>query len=617
MSFISELKRRNVIRMAGLYLVGAWLIAQIAETLLPIFHTPDWVLQSLVVLLAIGFIPALVFAWVFELTPAGLKRDEDVVPDQSIAPHTARRMERMIIALFAIALIFFAFDKFVLAPKRESNLVAEAVEEVKTAVSDKSIAVLPFVDMSPEGDQEYFSDGIAEELLNRLAQIPDLRVAARTSAFQFKGKNLDIADIGRQLNVAHVLEGSVRKNGSRLRITAQLINSASGFHMWSQTFEGDAGDVFKVQDEIAVAITDVLKSKLSVNAVKRKPAVIVNPKAYDSYLQGRAFIARRWLENLDKAIAAFDRAIEIDPSYSAAFSGRAFAYTLRPLYDGGGREAALRNARASAEQALKLDPENAEAYMVRGMVAFYSYDATSAKADLERARALAPGSVDIINMEGDYLLSVGNLRGNERNKRQAMALDPLAFVHPLNLADDLIAQGRNEEAVVAANQSIDLGSGIYGYDRLVVANSRLKRVDATRVAAEKACELEPSFLHCQSSKVMVLIAEGKLQQAKIMLGDSAQQEQKSEAQMSDYTPNLFASLYLEVNDIDNATKWQKIALDNGDWFPTTMLTNTPNGAKLPEEISKDPEWLALWADPRLSDLMAVYRANLIAFRKGD
>jgi len=443
-----------------------------------------------------------------------------------------------------------------------------------------------------------------------------LRVAARTSAFQFKGKNLDVADIGRQLNVAHVLEGSVRKNGTKLRITAQLINSKTGFHMWSQTFEGDAGDVFKVQDDIAIAITDFLKSKLSLIGVKRNSSAAVNPEAYDSYLQGRTFIARRWLENLDKAIVAFDRAIEIDPDYSAAYSGRAFAYTLRPLYDGGGRDEALKHARTSAEQALKLDTENAEAYMVRGMVKFYSYDATSAKSDLERARALAPGSVDMLNMEGDYQLSIGDLGSAERNKRQAMVLDPLSFVHPMNLADVFIAQGRNKEAIDLANQSIELGSGLYGYDRLVIANSRLKRVDATRIAAEKACELEPSFIHCQSSRIMVLIAEGKLLQAKEMLDSAAQKEQKNIAQMNDYTPSLFSSLYLEVNDIDNATKWQKIAYINGDWFPTNTLTNAPGGAKLPEEISKDPKWLEFWSDPRLSNLLTVYRANLLNFRKG-
>ena len=168
-NFISELKRRNVIRMAGLYLVGAWLVAQIAETLLPVFHTPEWVLQSLIVLLAIGFIPALVIAWIFELTPDGLKRDSEVVPEQSIAPKTAQRMERMIIILFAVALVFFAFDRFILAPKRESQMVAAAVNKLESATNDKSIAVLPFVDMSQQKDQEYFSDGIAEELLNRLA----------------------------------------------------------------------------------------------------------------------------------------------------------------------------------------------------------------------------------------------------------------------------------------------------------------------------------------------------------------------------------------------------------------------------------------------------------------
>ena len=235
-SFFDELKRRNVVRMAGLYLVGAWLLVQVAGTLLPMFGAPDWMPRSVVIILAIGFLPALIFSWVFELTPQGLKRDEDVAPEQSIAPQTARHMNRMIIAVLVLALAYFGFDKFVLTPRREVALVAateksvaaRSAPESKSGVSAKSVAVLAFANLSDDKGSEYFSDGISEELLTVLQKIPGLHVAARTSAFSFKGKNATAQEIGEKLGVAHLVEGSVRKAGDIVRIAARLTQANTG-----------------------------------------------------------------------------------------------------------------------------------------------------------------------------------------------------------------------------------------------------------------------------------------------------------------------------------------------------------------------------------------------------
>ena len=257
MGFFTELKRRNVLRFAGLYLVGAWLTVQVASTVLPMFGAPDWLPRTIVILLAIGFLPALILSWIFELTPEGLKRDEDVRPEESIAPQTARRMDRMIIVVLVLALGYFAFDKFVLAPRRGGTPA-----ESSSSTNSKSIAVLPFVNMSSDKEQEYFSDGLSEELLNQLAQIPQLRVIARTSSFSFKGKEVDVSTIAHALNVAHVLEGSVRKSANTLRVTAQLIRTSDSSHLWSQTYDRDRTDIFKVQDEIAADVVAALKVKL-------------------------------------------------------------------------------------------------------------------------------------------------------------------------------------------------------------------------------------------------------------------------------------------------------------------------------------------------------------------
>ena len=309
-SFFTELKRRNVIRMAGLYLVGAWLLTQVASTVLPMFGAPDWLPRSVVILLAIGFVPALVFSWVFELTPQGLQRDEDVPPEQSIAPQTARRMDRMIIVVLVLALAYFCFDKFILTPQREAALVAateksmapRSAAESKSAVSAKSVAVLAFANLSDDKGSEYFSDGISEELLTVLQKIPGLHVAARTSAFSFKGKNATAQEIGEKLGVAHLVEGSVRKAGDVVRIAARLTQANTGEEQWSENYTRNLKDVFAVQTELAQTIVEQLRGQLAGGAANPTTKAEIqaevraaekggtkNVEAHEAYLQGRFF----------------------------------------------------------------------------------------------------------------------------------------------------------------------------------------------------------------------------------------------------------------------------------------------------------------------------------------
>ena len=269
MSFFAELRRRNVIRMAGLYLVGAWIIVQVAETLLPAFEVPAWVLRAIVIVLALGFFPALIFAWIFELTPEGLKRDHEVDRAQSIAPQTGQRMNVILAILLALVLVYFAVDRFVISPTQGALDVAASLHSgrssagVSTAITQpRSIAVLPFENLSADRNNEYFADGVAEELLNQLAQLPGLKVAGRTSSFAFKDHDEDMREIGRKLGVAYLVEGSIRRSQDRVRITAQLVKAADGFHVWSQTYDRELTDIFAVQDEISGAITAALKLNL-------------------------------------------------------------------------------------------------------------------------------------------------------------------------------------------------------------------------------------------------------------------------------------------------------------------------------------------------------------------
>jgi TolB-like protein len=245
LQLFQELQRRNVFRVAIGYIVSCWLLAQVADLVLENIGAPDWVMQTIMLLMVLGFPVVVFFSWVYEVTPQGIKRESEIDRDQSIRSLTRRKLDRAIVAVLVIALAYFAYDKFVLGPQRESELVegmkhaAAEKEEVAADVAtepDNSIAVLPFVNMSSDEEQEYFSDGLSEELLNLLAKIPELRVAARTSSFSFKGKDLSVPEIASRLNVAHVLEGSVRKHDNQIRITAQLIQADNGYHLWSETY---------------------------------------------------------------------------------------------------------------------------------------------------------------------------------------------------------------------------------------------------------------------------------------------------------------------------------------------------------------------------------------------
>ena len=271
MTFLAELKRRNVLRMAGLYLVAAWLITQVASTVLPAFDAPGWALRAVISTLVAGFLPMMILSWVFELTPEGLKRETEVDRSQSITPLTGKKLDQIIIVVLALALAYFAFDKFALAPQRELVVRQQNEAEVSAArtrggidalihsYGDRSIAVMPFVNMSPDPEQEYFSDGISEELLNQLTRIAQLRVIARTSSFAYKGKEVKVEQIAKELNVAHILEGSIRRSGTKVRITAQLIRAADSSHLWSETYDREMTDIFAVQDEIAAAVVAQLK----------------------------------------------------------------------------------------------------------------------------------------------------------------------------------------------------------------------------------------------------------------------------------------------------------------------------------------------------------------------
>jgi TolB-like protein len=457
---LAELKRRNVIRMAGLYLVGAWLIVQVAATLLPTFDAPAWVMKVLVALLAIGFLAAIVFSWLYELTPDGLKRDAEVDPAQSIAPQTARRMDRLIFAGLLALIAVIAADRY--WPRAElPAAVPIAVSEPASTPADPtapaaaihpdSIAVLPFVDMSQAKDQEYFSDGLAEEILNLLAQIRDLKVIGRTSSFAFKGKNEDLRTIGNALGVAYLLEGSVRKAGDDLRITAQLIEVEGGSHLWSQSYDRKLENVFAIQTEIAASIAQALKINL-VGPDQTAPVAqaAASLPAYELFLQARRLIQGRTRSGLEAARGLLDEALKLDPNYAPALAAQAQAIWLLNNLGGGygdiPPEQATAMAQPLAERALALDPKLAEAHAVIGLILVNQRDFSGAEAALARALALNPNQTDALHWQAGRLGGAGRLREQLAVRQRLDAIDPLNVANLLVLNGALRNSGKLTEA---------------------------------------------------------------------------------------------------------------------------------------------------------------------------
>ena len=463
-TLFAELKRRNVIRMAGLYLIGAWLLTQVASTLLPAFDAPSWALRGLIITLALGFIPAVIFSWVFELTPEGLKRDEDVAPERSITPRTGRRMDRMIIVVLILALGYFAFDKFVLTPRREAALVSSAVpNESKSVINVKSIAVLPFENLSEEKANAYFTDGVQDEILTALSRIADLKVISRTSVMQYKsGAPRNLREIGQQLGVAHVVEGSVQRAANKVRVNAQLVDARNDAHLWAQTYDRDLTDVFAIQSEIAKAIADQLQAKLSPNekkAIEQPPTTDL--AAFDLYSRAKSLLLTAGFSatgepDVRKAIELLDEAVKRDPSFFDAYCQLAWAHGY--LYAVTGFDhtpARLALAGAAVQAAIRLRPDAAETHLSRAEYLYYGLrDYAGALAELEIARRALPNDPRLFELTGYILRRRGQQEEGLRNLERAVQLDPRNFDILQQIALTYQHLGRYAEAIAALDRAL-------------------------------------------------------------------------------------------------------------------------------------------------------------------
>jgi TolB-like protein len=453
MSFIGELKRRNVFRVAIAYAVVSWLLLQVIATIVPILELPGWVAKLTLIILALGFIPTLIFAWAFELTPDGVKKESEVDRTQSIRPQTGRKLDRIIIAFLLLALGYFAYEKFATAtPVIPANAgiqpagaevgsepVSPVGPETGTALpaekgpdplsdSIKSIAVLPFRDMSAAGDQAYFGEGIAEELLNALVKLDGLEVASRTSSFSIAAENLDVPAIAERLHVDHILEGSVRTSGQQVRVTAQLIDVNNDVHLWSETYNGTLDDIFEIQDEITVKIVAALKVQLGEQTLTASAEKLTsNPEAYRLYLEGRHLWRQRNGAALQQAIELFKRAVALDPQFHQAWSNLGLAYDNLPTYDLAFDLAeSYELGVAAADRALSIFPQSAEALMVKGdFLEVMKCQLVDAAAEYRKALASAPEDPTAHHWYGMLLANTGHTREALEEIQTARRLDPL------------------------------------------------------------------------------------------------------------------------------------------------------------------------------------------------
>ena len=412
------------------YAVGAWVLLQVLDVVGEILDLPAWGGKLVLTILVVGFFIALIVAWAFELTPEGVKRESEVDRRQSVTPKTGRKIDRAIIGLLVIAVIILLWDKFLTVRPEPATSTAETQDEtaIETTTVYDSIGVLPFANITNDPDQDYFSDGIAEELLNALAKLQNLKVAARTSSFSLRGKDLDAIAIGDQLKVDTVLEGSVRKSGTRLRITAQLIDAANGYHLWSETYDRELTDIFAVQDEITEAIVAALKVHLETGeAIPANQQQASSVDAYEKYLQGK-HILRSGDDDRREALELFRSANEIDPNFAPAWAARAqMVIDLRETAFWGDipLEEAHLLARNNIDKALALDPQQPEAYVARGMLYADEYRYDEALASLEQAIAINPSLAEAWTWRGRLLYRFGRIRESKRSLLKALEIDPL------------------------------------------------------------------------------------------------------------------------------------------------------------------------------------------------
>ena len=481
--FFGELKRRNVYKVAVTYAVIAWLLIQAASILLPTFEAPTWVMKALVVLLIFGFAMALFISWAFEATPQGMKRTEDVSPDEVLPSWSPRKFAALIVTIAMLAASLLVFELLRSRSKPDSLPPKGALD-----LPAKSIAVLPFENLSRDPDNAYFTEGIQDEILARLAKIADLKVISRTSTQRYKSSPDDLPQIAKRLGVSSILEGSVQRTADRVRVTVQLINAASDAHLWAETYDRNLTDVFAAESDIAKMIAETLRAKLTgseQDALTARPTE--NTEAHQLYLRGRYFWNKRTGADFKKAIGYFNQAIDKDPNYALAYAGLADAYVLLPAYAEASPKESLPQAKAAAEKALELDSTLGEAHTTLGN-ALVAYDLNFAEANREFQRAieLNPNYATAHQWYAETgLVPLGQFEKAIAEVKHALELDPLSIVINADVGTILTNARRYDQAIEQLRKTVEMDPGFY-YAHWTLGNAlELKGLNEEAIAEYK------------------------------------------------------------------------------------------------------------------------------------
>jgi TolB-like protein/Tfp pilus assembly protein PilF len=525
MSLFNELKRRNVFKVAAAYIIVGWLILQAGEVLAPALRLPEWINSALAFFLLLGFPLAMFFAWAFELTPEGLKKEKDVDRSQSITHVTGQKLNYSIIALLVVTLGYFAYDKFMLQPQSSDASTPVASDSSETVEDEfKTIAVLPFVNMSEDSSNEYFSDGLTEELLNMLAKIKELRVAGRTSSFAFKGKNDDLRVIGEKLNVGSILEGSVRKDDkrNRVRITVQLINVDDGYHLWSETYDRQLDDIFAIQEEIAREVAQALRiTLLGEDEARLEQVASTNISAYDLYLQAMQGIHENGYVSLNNAVEKFQQVLALDPTFTPAKLGLIKAWTQLAQTGAITRQQAIDRGLPLLETLLATQPDNNDARIQLALFRIYQKDDEAAEKEFMAALEIDPRNAAGLQEFGRFLFDKGQVERGMELINAALDIEPYA-THVL-------------------------------WDHCQT-NAMLQNIDAALTSCNRIKEINPDSPLGYYGEAVVYLHTGDLARTAKGYSDAIERDPDDYEMLAAMT-----QFWLMLGDVEQAERWQQRA----------------------------------------------------------
>jgi TolB-like protein len=558
-NFFDELKRRHVYRVAIAYGVVAWLLIQVATQVFPFFEIPNWAVRLVVLVIVLGFPIALIIAWAFEMTPQGMKRAEDIAPNEYIPHWSARRFATLIVAIAMLATGLMMFQLV------RSKSTSPAQITAASTRSQKSIAVLPLLNESGDPGDEYFSDGLSEELIAALAQIRGLKVIGRSSSFRFKDKKEDVKTIGEKLGVSTLLEGTVRKQGDQVRIVAELVNAADGSELWSRTFDRELKDIFAVQAEIAEAVATSLElTVLGAEEGSAKNAATKNVEAHNAYLQGHFYFERRNLEDYRKSVSFFDQATRLDPDYALAYAERSEAWAWIGDLSSEKQKEAWAAAGSDAEKAVAIDPHLAEAHAALGWVRFFiEWKFSEGLAELRRAQQLSPWNPTSNDLMARVVVYLGQFQEAEKLARQAIELDPLSYQARTSLARILFTEGKLDEADASARKAAELQPTAAGSHRWQVLVA-IQRDDGEAALREARLEPNEGYRHFELALAHYALKDRPAADAALA---------ELIAKDRNFLAYQIAEVYAWRGETDKAFEWLQVSLDNHD---TGMLSLSIN-----------------------------------------